>query len=49
MHCMDCGKKLEQLHYSQTSEKYHCKNCNAHWFRTNVVRVEWSKKKITDE
>jgi hypothetical protein len=43
---MDCGSKLETVSYVESCTKWHCKECNAHWFQSRTVRVEWIKQNI---
>lgn len=46
MHCLDCGTQLTTVNYTESCTKWHCSKCNAHWFQTRIVKVDWSKQTI---
>lgn len=46
MHCMDCGNELETVSYVESCTKWLCRNCNAYWYQSRTIRVEWSKQNI---
>lgn len=47
MHCLDCGSKLETANYVESCTQWLCKNCNAYWYQSRTIVVQWSKKNIS--
>lgn len=44
MYCLDCGNKLKEINYIENCTKYVCSTCDAYWFQTRTVIVEWKKQ-----
>ncbi len=44
MHCLECGSKLRELSFNESSTKYECLECGVYWFNTRKVVVEWVRQ-----
>jgi hypothetical protein len=44
---MDCGTKLVEANYTESCTTWYCTTCEAKWWQTRKIVVEWNKEHKT--